>query len=109
MWDDLHFRLRALLRRDAAERELEEELEYHVERQAAIYRERGFSPEEALRRSRLDFGGVDRAKEECREARGLSLLEAVSRDFRYAWRQCHKNPGFAAVAAATLAIAIGAN
>jgi predicted permease len=109
MWDDLRYRLRALFRRGAVERELEEELQYHVEHQAAIYHEQGFSPEEALRRARLAFGGVERTKEECREARGLSLIEATSRDFRYAMRQCRKSPGFAAVAAVTLAIAIAAN
>ena len=62
MLTDLRYRLRALLRRGAVERELDEELRFHMERQTDKYVQAGLTPEAAARRVRLEFGGVDQVK-----------------------------------------------
>ena len=71
MLTDLLYRLRAVLRRDAVERELDEELRFHVDHQSRKYLEAGLTGAEAARRTRLDFGGFDQIKEQCRDARGV--------------------------------------
>jgi len=106
---DLRYRLRALFRRDAMERELDAELRFHLEREAEKYVGAGMSPGEAARRARLEFGGVDRFKEESREARGLTLVDWVAQDLRYASRGLKSSPGFAAGVIVTLALGIGVN
>lgn len=88
---DLRYRLRALFRRGAVERELEDELRFHLEREAEKLVRAGLSPEEAYRRARLAFGGVDRFKEESRDARGLTLVDWVTQDLRYAIRGLRAN------------------
>ncbi|HTM25637.1 MAG TPA: ABC transporter permease [Vicinamibacterales bacterium] len=109
MLTDLFHRLRALFRRTAVERELDDELQFHVDRQKQKYRQAGVRPDEIERRVRLEFGGMDQIKEQCRDARGVSAVDELVRNLRYACRTLARRPGFALVAIVTLALAIGAN
>jgi putative ABC transport system permease protein len=106
---DLRFRWRALFRRAEVERELDEELRFHLEREAAKLERRGLDAPEARRQARVEFGGVDLVKEETRDARGVLVLETILRDLRYAIRGLRAHPGFALAVIATLALGIGAN
>ena len=80
MLSDLRYRLRALFRRGAMERDLATELELHYEREAAKLMSRGLSPVEAQRRARLAIGGIEQVKEETRDAWGVRLLESIVQD-----------------------------
>ena len=109
MFSDLLFRLRALFRGDAVETELDEELREHCERQVEKYVRAGLTHEEATRRTRLEFGGLDQVKEECREARGVTLIETLLQDVRFAVRLLRKTPAVSVLALLSLALGIGAN
>jgi predicted permease len=109
MLNDLRYRARALFRHGAVERELDEELRFHFDREVEKYVRSGMTEEAAKRRARLAFGGHEQAKEDCREARGTAFVELTLQDTKYALRQLLANPTFSLVMILTLALSIGAN
>ena len=83
---ELRYRLRSLVQRPQMDAELDDELRFHLERETDKLVAAGMPYDEARRRARIAFGGVDRIKEEARDARGLILLETTLQDLRYAVR-----------------------
>jgi len=105
----LRLRARSLFRRREVDRELDDELAYHVERLIDAQVARGLSPAEARRASLAAMDGLELRKEECRDARGTRLVEDLVRDVRDGWRQARRSAGFVLVVTAVLALAIGGN
>src|SRR6516165_11817653 len=99
----------ATMGRSRREREMDAELRFHVEARVEDLVRGGMEREEARRRAQMEFGGVERAKEECRDARGVNFLEGVAQDLRHAFRTLGKAPGFTAVAVLTRALGIAIN
>lgn len=105
----LPLRLRSLFRRADVEEELDDELQYHLERQIEQSIALGLTPDEARCAALRAMGGMEQRKEECRDARRVNTIENTIRDVHYGIRMLARAPGFTAVVVLTLMLGIGAN
>src|SRR5688572_10669100 len=94
----VRLRWRSLVSGSSVDRELDEELRYHVEQQIQANLERGMTPDAARMAALRAMGGVEQRKEECRDTRRVSPIENLLRDVRLAARQLRQQPGFALTA-----------
>jgi putative ABC transport system permease protein len=109
MFQRIKLRFRALLRKNEMDGELEEEMRSHLDRMIEQNIAQGMNPKDARFQALRDFGGLEQAKEQCRDARGIRFIEELTHDVRYGARILVKQPGFTLIAIITLALGIGTN
>jgi hypothetical protein len=87
-------RLHALFTGGRLDEELDDELAAHIDLAVDEYIERGMTPEQARRRAKLEFGGIQQAREQHREARGFMHFDILLQDLKYTLRTLGRDPGF---------------
>ena len=102
-------RLRFLGNRNGFDREIQEEIDSHIQARAAELEDSGFSRKEARRRARREFGSTDLAREDSRGAWQFQWLEEFVTDLRIGFRMLARSPGFSILAVLCLTLGIGAN
>ena len=107
LWNDLRYRLRALTRGGDLDREMEDEIQAHLAREADALERRGLPASEARRQARLAFGGLENVREQSRDMRGTRRLEDHIQDVSYAWRRIRRSPALSLTIVALLALTIG--
>ncbi len=104
---DLRLRLRAIVARGRVERELDDELAFHVEREIARLVADGVDPADARRRARLRFGSAALAADQCRDERGTAFIDTTIRDVAYAMREFRRAPLTALTIVSTVSLGLG--
>jgi len=107
-WTRVRSWTKSTVRSTRMERDMDEEMRFHVEAHATELMKRGMTREKALRQARLEFGGLETAKAQCRDAVGVSFLETLMQDLRHSVRGMLRTPVFALTAVIVLALGIGA-
>jgi predicted permease len=105
----LPLRLRSLFRKDRAELDLSDELQFHLQNQIDEFLAQGMNPLDARRAARQSLGGVEQVKEECRDMRRTNLIENFLQDLRFGFRMLRRSPGFTVLTILCLTLGIGAN
>ncbi len=108
-WRSVTLRLRSLVAFRRVDRELDEEIRFHLDREVEKNVSAGMSADDARRRALVAFGGVEPTKEAHHDGWGVRWIEDVVRDIRYAVRALSRSPALAVTAVTTLALGIGAN